>query len=342
MFRRRKRDLTPPVETDANELYQRAKAADRGPGPQDETEALLRRASELGHKVSMFDLGVLTERQHRLPEARKWFERARDAGHILAERKLQLLAEQDEAPDPELARLEEAASTGEPEAMTQYGVRLWAMGQRTPGVEWVRRAAESGHREAVRQLAWVNRHVPGEQERRLRQDAEHGDLEGLRPLAEYLRANHEPEAADVYLRLHELGDPWAAYQLARVSQWHGRIEEALRWYRAALTGSESATSARASLGALLTELSRIEEAEPLLRASAGMGDFHLGWILENRGELAEAEECYRGLVESDHDNAEALSGLARVLDRLGQHEEAQVCREEAEGFADLDGPGWPV
>jgi tetratricopeptide (TPR) repeat protein len=344
MFGRRKRE--PEGPPDAEEIYQRSKVAGRTPGPRDEQETLLRQAADLGHKVAMFDLGVLLERQHRLVEARECFEQAQQAGHILAERKLAALVEReseraDSGDDAELARLKEDAEYGEPEAMTQYGISLWSMGRQTPGIEWLRRAAGTGHRPAVRHLAWVTRHLPGEQERLLRLEAEHGDVEGLRPWADHLRNNHSPDAGKVHEQLVRLGDPWALLQLGEIHERAGRIEEALRCYEQALAVPKSARSAHGALGRLLTELGRAEAAEPHLLASHGAGDFHLAWILEQRGDYAAAEELYRDLAESDIDQADAMAGLARMLDRRGEHDEARVWREESEGRgARADGPEW--
>jgi len=93
------------------------------------------------------------------------------------------------------------------------------------------------------------------------------------------------------------------------------------WYREALDVDESAVSAR---------------------GAGGQGDFHLAWILESRGEYVEAARLYRELAELDDDNAGAAAGLARMLERRGETEEARVWREHAEGHAHLDGPSWPT
>ena len=55
-----------------------------------------------------------------------------------------------------------------------------------------------------------------------------------------------------------------------------------------------------------------------------------------------AEQLYRDLAQSDIDQADAMAGLARMLERRGEHEEARAWREESEGGgARPDGPAWP-
>ncbi len=92
---------------------------------------------------------------------------------------------------------------------------------------------------------------------------------------------------------------------------------------------------------MLVEIGRGQEAEDLLRTGAerGTGEFHLAWVLESRGQYAEAEEIYRALAESDFQSYDAMAGLARMLERRGEAEEAKGWREDSSARAGMVPPG---
>ena len=287
-------------------------------------------------KVQLFMRGVEAEKQFRLDDARIWYERARDHGHILAEKKLAALDERSDegaAIAEKNAELLERATSGDPQAQLGWRTALWCQNRAEEALQWIERAASSGHRPAVRALAW-QRHKRGdlaESERLYRLDAEHGDLEGLRPLADHLRDRQRvDEAIALYERMAYLGDDWARIHVADLHLAAGRFPLAEQWYASlAFSTSDLAAHAAGLLGAMLVDIGRGHEAEGLLRTGAerGTGEFHLAWVLESRGQYAEAEEIYRDLAESDWKNYDAMAGLARMLERRGRAEQAKGWRE---------------
>ena len=186
-------------------------------------------------KVQLFMHGVEAEKQFRLDDARIWYERARDHGHILAEKKLAALdGRRDEgaAIAEENAELQERAASGDPQAQLDWGMALWGQHRAEEALEWIERAASSGHRPAVRALAWQRqqRGDLAECERLYRLDAEHGDLEGLRPLADHLRDQRRvDEAIVLYERMASLGDDWARVHVADLHRASGRFPLAEQW-----------------------------------------------------------------------------------------------------------------
>lgn len=335
MFGRRK--ASPPPAEDPQALYERGKILRKDHRTWSEAEALLTQAAGLGHKVAMFDLGVLLEQQHRGREAREWYERAQLAGHLLAGRALAHLDEQDAVTDrrrADLAPLLQRAEDGDAEAMFDYAWRLRASFPLEDHGSWFLRSAQAGHRPAFREMARTTEQSdPDRTEQMLRLDADHGDIEGLHGLSDFLRFR-DPEAAVPLLeRQHELGDERGAPYLASLHWRAGRLEAAERWFRLAVgsaTDSESADDHAAALGCVLVEQGRGREpeVEPLLRRSID-GDLHLAWLLEARGDDDAAEALYSGLVESDDDQTEAKAGLARVLHRRGDDADAELFRGEA-------------
>lgn len=357
MFGRRKRPDDAGLNGDAGQqpdaLYARARELRGDYRNNDEVERLLESAAAQGHKVSMFDLGVIAERHSRFADARAWFERASDAGHLLAERTLEALADAERAAtvDPGLGRLEEAAGTGDPGAMLQWGVHVRAAGRISEGTGWVERSAATGHREAVRRLASLRARDGDldEAERLLRDDAALDDVDagergGLTALGEFLRGRRPAQAVPVLERLAGLGDVWAPLHLARLHRRAARGDAAEHWLRFAVEAStEASRTATVELGILLLEQGRDDEAEPFLRAAEGYGsDFHLAWLLEGRGQFDDAERLYRELAENDDDQVHAMAGLVRMLERRGETEQARPWREtvEDEGVS-LDGPPGP-
>ena len=288
-------------------------------------------------KVEIFMRGVEAEKQFRDQDARRWFELAAQAGHILADKKLAALAErsgQAAMLEQENAELAAAAGQGDPAADLVWGRTLCAQHRSDEGLPWIERAAAAGHRPAVRDLAWrrQQQRKPDEAERLYRQDAEHDDLDGLGPLADWLRQRRPEEAVPVYQRMNDLGDEWAPVQIAEIHRAAGRPQDAERWYRQVID-SDGALAAHASglLGAMLVDEGRGDEAEALLRSGHGTGQFHLAWMLESRGDYAEAERIYRELAESDIKQTDAMAGLARMLERRGELDEARPWRESSEG-----------
>ena len=90
------------------------------------------------------------------------------------------------------------------------------------------------------------------------------------------------------------------------------------------------------LGLLVHQLGRHEEALTLMRRGRALnsgtaGDLHLnlGVILLHLNKYGEAAECFRTLLQSTPQHAEAHFNLGHVHMRLGQFAEASACYREA-------------
>ncbi|WP_019927383.1 caspase, EACC1-associated type [Nocardia sp. BMG111209] len=93
--------------------------------------------------------------------------------------------------------------------------------------------------------------------------------------------------------------------------------------RAADAGNADAMN---SLGWLLEERGELREAEDWYRKAAAAGDARtmnkLGWLLERRGELREAEDWYRKAAAAG--NAYAMNNLGGLLEQRGDLAEAET------------------
>lgn len=129
-------------------------------GVSDRAAALqeFRRAAAGGDALAAARLGeLLAVRPECRPEARRWLEQAAEAGVEDASRQLARLLDGEDA-TASLPWLRDAAMAGDAEAACRLGERLAARPGRTEheGVEWLARAASTGHARA----SWLlGRHV---------------------------------------------------------------------------------------------------------------------------------------------------------------------------------------
>jgi hypothetical protein len=128
--------------------------------------AFVQRAAEAGHPEAMGDLGGRYERGDGVPandfEAVRWHRRAAAAGHQCSQYRLGLLTEAGRgglAADPKAAigLIHRGAVNGCENAQFELGTRLLdgrAVWPGQDGMDWVRKAAARGHKDARRQVGW--------------------------------------------------------------------------------------------------------------------------------------------------------------------------------------------
>ena len=112
---------------------------------------------------------------------------------------------------------------------------------------------------------------------------------------------------------------------------HGAPEEAAAAYRRALELDPAHDGAHLNLGRLLQERGELDEAERHYRSArsspgqaglAGLAAFNLGTLLEDRGRGDEALEAYEEALASEPAMADAHFNAARLLEARGRKVEA--------------------
>jgi tetratricopeptide (TPR) repeat protein len=90
-----------------------------------------------------------------------------------------------------------------------------------------------------------------------------------------------------------------------------------------------------NLGLAYAELGQFEKAWPLLRASVQKGQkdpklyTRIAGLLDADGHSDQAEVYYRESLRMDADQMDAVLGLARVLERKGQKQQAEAFQAKA-------------
>lgn len=123
--------------------------------------------------------------------------------------------------------------------------------------------------------------------------------------------------------------PSAALAEARQLREHGRTEEAIARYRAAIAGGDQGSpEAYAELGALLVSARRPGEAVEVLRGAVRLAPtaapswYHLGFALRQSGQPAESVAAYRRYITFRPKDPDPHYGLARAYASLGKDQEA--------------------
>jgi protein O-GlcNAc transferase len=110
----------------------------------------------------------------------------------------------------------------------------------------------------------------------------------------------------------------------------GKLPEAERAYRRALSFAPADAQMWSNLGCTLWKINRLAEAEAcLVRALKLLPAFaeahnNLGGVLEALGRLEEASHHYRNAIVDDPNRAQPYCNLGAVLHRMGRFEEAQI------------------
>jgi TPR repeat protein len=261
-----------------------------------EARTWYRRAADRGHMDAAFKLGTLL-REDDPAEASSWYERAALSGHNDAAFQLGRLQEGSKTAK---ARkwYERAALSGHNDAAYHLGELLWKEGHPVKARKWFMRAAAAEHAYAAYQLGWLLRKAEGDHA---------GATFWWRMASDYGYSN-------------------AAFDLAQLHAKDGRPDEARHWYKQAATAGHN--DAAFALAELLWTDGNPLEAIPLYKQAAEHDHAHaayqLGWLLNEQNDHAGAihwwqtaadrgsEKARRHLAElnEDHSAAPANEGTA--------------------------------
>jgi tetratricopeptide (TPR) repeat protein len=117
------------------------------------------------------------------------------------------------------------------------------------------------------------------------------------------------------------------FEQAFALEEHDR-EAAVRIYGEAIAADPQLVDARINLARLLHEIGRLQEAERVCRdALTACGDepllnYNLGVVLEDRGRATDAAVAYEAALRVDPDLADCLYNLALLDERLGRRQDA--------------------
>ena len=129
--------------------------------------------------------------------------------------------------------------------------------------------------------------------------------------------------------------PSGPYNLGNLYAAQGKVEEAERQYRRALSIDDQLYMAQANLAMLLASAGRLDEAESLLReahlrqpGNAALA-FNLGLLLAETGKRAEAERALRAALAADPRLAQAAFNLAVLAGEERPAEAVPLARQAA-------------
>jgi len=131
------------------------------------------------------------------------------------------------------------------------------------------------------------------------------------------------------------GSPQLLYNLGIVLERQGRIEDAMRQFRACLERDPGYVAAAYNLGRLLHKSGRFEEAAAAHRQALAADPRHvlslvgLGEALRATGKLEEARRAYLSATEIDAASAYAWNGLGATLAQGGRPAEAEAAFRRA-------------
>jgi len=131
------------------------------------------------------------------------------------------------------------------------------------------------------------------------------------------------------------GSPQLLYNLGIVLERQGRIEDAVRQFRACLERDPRYVAAAYNLGRLLHKSGRFEEAAAAHRQALAADPRHvlslvgLGEALRATGKVDEARRAYLSATEIDAGNAYAWNGLGATLAQGGRPAEAEAAFRRA-------------
>ncbi|MBH0779850.1 tetratricopeptide repeat protein [Nocardia bovistercoris] len=305
----------------------------------DASEALVRRAAEMGAGDAMSLLGLFLHERGSEAEAGIWYRRAADAGDVDAMGWLGSALYRRGAEVEAEAWYRRAAEAGDIRAMALLGISLQEHGDDAEAETWLRRAAEGDHSSAMRLLGSLlrERGDDAEAEIWLRRAALAGSTRAMDLLGILSQERGEDAEAEAwYRRAVAAGSTRAMNLLGILSQERGEDAEAEAWYRRAAEAGD--IRAMALLGILLQERGDEAGAEAFYRKGIGMGDTNamalLGSFLHDRGDKEQAEIWYRRGVEAG--DTDATRWLGMVLQNRGAVVEAESLYRRAAASGDTD------
>ncbi len=141
--------------------------------------------------------------------------------------------------------------------------------------------------------------------------------------------DYERAAASYRLALEkDPDDPDILYNLGNVYIETGRPQEALEFYRKAVTFKSRYIRAYLNMGIALNQLNRQKEAEAAFLKAVELDPrstdafFNLGYIYEASGQMQKALEAYQNTVNIDSRHAEAYYNMGNVYVALGRLQQA--------------------
>jgi hypothetical protein len=244
------------------------------------------RAAEAGSSYAMMSLGMLLWRSDPA-EARRWYERAAESGDIDAMVHYAYRLTKDH---PLEARrwYERAAEAGSPYAMVSLAQLIYGQDPVTAR-RWFERAAGLGDVPAMRNLGkllW--REDTSAAERWLRQASEAGDLESTALLAKKIRFRHPRQSARLFDQAAEAGEPRAMAEVGNRIVRHNLLlvfrrpgSKAFRQAMDWLTPAAEAGNldAMRELASLLITSGHNSDGERWLRRAASEGKRSAGLLL---------------------------------------------------------------
>jgi protein O-GlcNAc transferase len=141
-------------------------------------------------------------------------------------------------------------------------------------------------------------------------------------------------------------DPLTWYTLAQFLESKERYDEAIVFYRKAISCNHA--DSYTSLGMLLIELGRAEEADEIFRKRASCASSDLvSWIEHARKQIEHGEHraamySIRQCMEKTDQNAEVWYLLASIHFKQGNLKKAQTCIQRALGLQDDLAEGWKL
>ena len=271
-------------------------------GQIDEAAAVWQPAAEHDETYAMEGLAGVLERVGRIDDAVAVWQPAAQAGDIYAMRALADLLER-------AGRINEA-------------IALWQ-----PAAERRERPAMEALARLLEQAGQIGQATVMQQ--RLAASEESSDYP-MRVLADLLeRSGQTDEAAAVWRRADERGDPLARGGLARVLERAGRIDDAVAvWQPAAQAGDIYAMRALADL---LERSGQTDEAAAVWRRADERGDplarGGLARVLERAGRIDDAVAVWQPAAQAG--DIYAMRALADLLERSGQMHAAVTVWEPA-------------
>ena len=170
----------------------------------------------------------------------------------------------------------------------------------------------------------------------LKADASSGDA--LYLLAAIAQDRRQPEAALAWLDKAIAANPRnPAYRASQgaILRSLGRLDEAFAAYEALLTLQPESAEAQFGIGNVLRDKGRRGEAQARYRRALELKADHvpalsnLGALLQTGGDLEAAKACYRRVLELNADAPEALNNLGVIAKGEGRNDEAMRCYERA-------------
>jgi TPR repeat protein len=315
----------------ANTILARLGELLRQQGKPAEARRWYQRAAEGGHLDAAYHLGELLGEDGKPGEARSWYQRAAEGGHLDAAYHLGELLREDGKPADAKPWYQRAAepTPWHSSAAFQLGCLLQDEGDRDGAVTWWTKASHGGDREAafrLGQLLWGEGN-PAEAKPWLREAADGGHTYAAYQLG-WLLLDEEGDrdgAKAWWTRASHGGERQAGFPLGELLRQDGQPAEARPWYQQA--AKDGHRDAMFWLAELLWDDGKPGEARAWYEQAASNGHrdaaYQLGELLRQDGKPAEAEPWYQ--QAANHGDAYAAHQLGwLLLDEEGDRDGAKT------------------